>query len=186
MTNRVIAALIWTIGLTTIIWCAVPAALADNQEAISRAQGYTLEGFSWGCGHQVTYSASESLREAAEVVMNEIRDDSGLNLVETAGPADINIEMRTLHVHSSLGRVVGLTSTPQALGRMQAIVRVDPVVLHEGVNQVFLVLRHEIGHAVGLGHVDSVTEVMNPTTQGLLDYGPGDVAGLRAIGCPKH
>ena len=44
------------------------------------------------------------------------------------------------------------------------------------------ILRHELGHMVGLGHVDDPTQLMNPegtTVQGFQD---GDLAGLRALG----
>lgn len=43
-------------------------------------------------------------------------------------------------------------------------------------------LRHEIGHALGLAHVDAATEVMYPTVRpGVRGYGRGDRAGLKAI-----
>lgn len=48
---------------------------------------------------------------------------------------------------------------------------------------------HEVGHAIGLGHVDAPGEIMNPATTSASPngYGPGDLAGLarlgRAAGC---
>ena len=43
---------------------------------------------------------------------------------------------------------------------------------------------HEVGHIIGLDHVDDVGQAMNPwvpwTTSGL--YGSGDLAGLRLLG----
>jgi len=45
------------------------------------------------------------------------------------------------------------------------------------------VLAHELGHAVGLGHVLDPTQVMYPqTTDGESAYGAGDRAGLAAVG----
>lgn len=41
---------------------------------------------------------------------------------------------------------------------------------------------HETGHAMGLDHVRDRREVMSPTAYGLTAYGPGDIAGLRAVG----
>ncbi|MFN8125085.1 MAG: matrixin family metalloprotease [Candidatus Nanopelagicales bacterium] len=42
--------------------------------------------------------------------------------------------------------------------------------------------QHESGHALGLGHVDSRTSIMNGTLSNTrLSLAPGDVAGLRAL-----
>jgi hypothetical protein len=50
-----------------------------------------------------------------------------------------------------------------------------------GLEVLFL---HELGHLVGLGHVNDVTQVMNPTRVPTLPagYGPGDLAGLNRLG----
>jgi hypothetical protein len=45
------------------------------------------------------------------------------------------------------------------------------------------VMRHELGHLVGLGHIDDPTQVMDPIeTRGLGRYGDGDLRGLAAMG----
>jgi hypothetical protein len=45
-------------------------------------------------------------------------------------------------------------------------------------------LLHELGHAMGLGHVNDRTQVMNPSLTALSrpQFGAGDLAGLRALG----
>jgi hypothetical protein len=44
-------------------------------------------------------------------------------------------------------------------------------------------LLHEIGHLVGLAHVDAPTQVMNEGGEdGTFEYGAGDLRGLRALG----
>jgi hypothetical protein len=44
------------------------------------------------------------------------------------------------------------------------------------------VLLHELGHVMGLGHVNDPNQVMYPTTANALEYGAGDLAGLYAVG----
>lgn len=49
------------------------------------------------------------------------------------------------------------------------------------------IVMHELGHVLGLGHVEDDGELMNDDNLGRTDFGPGDVAGLlalRAASCP--
>lgn len=41
---------------------------------------------------------------------------------------------------------------------------------------------HELGHLVGLAHVQDERELMNAQNRGLLDFGPGDRRGLAELG----
>ena len=43
-------------------------------------------------------------------------------------------------------------------------------------------LTHELGHVMGLGHVDAPGEMMFTTMHGQTTFGPGDRAGLRRLG----
>jgi hypothetical protein len=43
------------------------------------------------------------------------------------------------------------------------------------------ILLHELGHVLGLDHVDDEAELMDPEPTAL-DYGPGDLAGLARVG----
>ena len=44
------------------------------------------------------------------------------------------------------------------------------------------VLVHELGHVMGLGHVEVVGEIMEGSGGGMNDLGPGDLEGLRRLG----
>ena len=46
-------------------------------------------------------------------------------------------------------------------------------------------LLHELGHMVGLGHVDDSTQVMNPTARGIVAYANGDREGLWGVGAAQ-
>jgi hypothetical protein len=44
------------------------------------------------------------------------------------------------------------------------------------------VILHELGHLMGLGHVRTRGELMHPAGGGVVDFGPGDLEGLRQVG----
>jgi len=52
----------------------------------------------------------------------------------------------------------------------------------DGRAQARAILLHELGHLVGLDHVDDEGELMNADNVGVLDFGPGDLAGLARVG----
>jgi hypothetical protein len=52
--------------------------------------------------------------------------------------------------------------------------------------QLRAVLEHELGHVVGLGHVNDVTQLMNPSAgHGVNTYSAGDLTGLANLGTGK-
>jgi hypothetical protein len=44
------------------------------------------------------------------------------------------------------------------------------------------IVMHELGHLVGLGHVDDPAELMHEDNLGLVTFGPGDLEGLAQLG----
>ena len=49
-------------------------------------------------------------------------------------------------------------------------------------SSVGLTIQHELGHVMGLGHTKAFGELMQGAGGGALDWGPGDLEGLRALG----
>ncbi|GAB4067898.1 hypothetical protein GCM10028777_25290 [Angustibacter speluncae] len=93
------------------------------------------------------------------------------------------------------GRVAGYArSVPAARAGGSSYLRTGEVVLDgpgaeallrrsDGRQQVVAILTHEVGHLVGLDHVDDPTQLMHAENSGLITrFGAGDLAGLRALG----
>lgn len=56
------------------------------------------------------------------------------------------------------------------------------MVTHDnGRAYVKAVVLHELGHLIGLGHVDDPGELMNESNTGLFGYGNGDLTGIAAL-----
>ena len=54
---------------------------------------------------------------------------------------------------------------------------------YKGWAQARAIVQHELAHLVGLTHVQSRAELMNAKNDsGMLDFGPGDLEGLRRLG----
>lgn len=51
-----------------------------------------------------------------------------------------------------------------------------------GTDRVRSVIQHEIGHVLGLGHVDDPAQLMYQASTELTDWGTGDLHGLHALG----
>jgi len=52
----------------------------------------------------------------------------------------------------------------------------------DGVQLEQAIIMHELGHVLGLAHVNDPAELMNRHNLGLTAYGPGDREGLRILG----
>jgi len=52
----------------------------------------------------------------------------------------------------------------------------------DGYARARAIVVHELAHVVGLDHVSDTHELMNPTTSGVAQLGPGDLEGLALVG----
>lgn len=90
------------------------------------------------------------------------------------------------------GDVVGMASTSawtDLSGRSyftSGVVHLDVDLLssadHDGEPAYVSTLRHEMGHLMGLDHVDDASQLMTPVEAGVHTFQPGDLAGLALLG----
>jgi Matrixin len=89
-------------------------------------------------------------------------------------------------VTTTAGQRVYVTGQVQLDARQLA----DDLAGPHGAAQVRAVLEHELGHLVGLAHVDDPTQLMyRESTGAVTDYATGDLTGLTALGrgpCVPH
>lgn len=159
------------------------------------------EPVGWACDEPITVALADDVPAGADTALDlsidVLTDATGLPLtIGTRGsPADI-----TIH-YDKLGATRGDVSFngPTNLGKAQTTMsgghitgvlilirndtpNADPATL-EGQS----VLTHELAHALGLGHADqSTNQLMTPTLTVPVNpelLGPGDLAGLAALGC---
>lgn len=83
------------------------------------------------------------------------------------GAAEEGILGRRYFVTGAVGLDTDVFTTMEVAGRPQTM---EAIVMHE------------IGHVVGLDHVNEPTELMAGTNNGQIDFGPGDREGLARLG----
>ena len=158
----------------------------------------------------LTHAPSFALTEIAKAV-HAVETTSGLDFVYVGTTAERppRDQSSTRYGPGPLPVLISFATaaevpfgSPTASGWGQAVLATDPstghqryvsgqVVLRPGgwtagttsANPLELMLRHELGHVVGLAHVDLATEIMGTAGNGSARrWGPGDLAGLDRIG----
>lgn len=94
--------------------------------------------------------------------------DFGVDIVGEAGP-------------------IAVRTPSGGLTYVSGVVYLDPVAIQEirlrmGAAAATTVVLHELGHLVGLAHVDDVNQIMFPRGGQVADYQQGDRVGLGALG----
>lgn len=108
--------------------------------------------------------------------------DIAASVIAQAGPTAISASQR-----SSMDRFLDRPGQPVDVYVSGAVdidaAQVTDALTRPGGDQlVRAVFEHELGHLLGLAHVEDPTQLMYPQTSQVLDYAPGDLTGLAALG----
>jgi hypothetical protein len=145
---------------------------------------------------KVNFTGAQSHARAAFAnAIEQARQATGLDLVvtevtSTPAPANGELVVRwgTSADHSSLtGSVLGIggfSYAPGQIVRGSVIIRSDLAfnTSHNGEDMLTGTLAHELGHALGLSHVNDATQLMYAYANGYDTYQAGDLSGLRLLG----
>ncbi len=152
-----------------------PAAAKSTPAGSSgSANDFSLIGYRWNPCRVITVN---STGPAVAGIVSELASITGLKIQVVSGPAAITVIWGPVPADAGIG-----LTTWQAVGSWLTSAAV--VISQQAQPYLATVLRHELGHSLGLGHASRSNEVMyasagagSPT-----DYQAGDLAGLRAIG----
>ena len=151
--------------------------LPPPSSSSGNAADYTLIGYRWNPCNVITVSTSGPDAGTVGGIITELSDLTGLHFMMVSSGGAITVAWGNVGSASEVAQTVWHSI---GVWMTAATLTVDLA----GVPFLPSVLRHELGHAMGLGHASQSNEVMYPTV-GLTspgDYGTGDRAGLRAVG----
>ncbi len=110
-------------------------------------------------------------------IVNELAAITGLHLTMVTGTADITVRWGSIAASQDMG----LTSWRAVDGWLN---QASIVISEQAQPYLATVLRHELAHALGLGHATGADQVMYPGAgpNSPTDYQAGDLAGLSRVG----
>ncbi|HEX3539536.1 MAG TPA: matrixin family metalloprotease [Acidimicrobiales bacterium] len=154
---------------------APPAVVASTPTGgTGSASDFALIGYRWNPCSVITVN---STGPDVSGIVSELASITGLHLQMVSGAAQINVQWGAVPP----GGEIGLTAW-RAVGKWLTTAGI--VVSNQAQPYLATVLRHELGHALGLAHAAQGNEVMYPTvgSGSPTDYQAGDLAGLHAVG----
>lgn len=160
---------------TTVVRPAVIAApKAATPTSGGTASDFSVIGYRWNPCLTITVT---SLGPDITAVVAELASITGLHLKMVTGTAQITVMWGTVPP----GGEIGYTAW-KATGSW--LTQAGVVLSQQAQPYLATLLRHELGHAVGLGHATRSNEVMFGTigTASPTDYQAGDLSGLRSVG----
>jgi hypothetical protein len=139
------------------------------------ANDFSLIGYRWNPCQTITVT---SAGPAVAGIVSELASITGLHLQMVSGPV---AQITVIWGAVPAGGEIGLTAW-RAVGSWLTTAGI--VISQDAQPYLATVLRHELAHALGLGHAARSNEIMYPIAGGSspTDYQAGDLAGLRAIG----
>ena len=163
-----------TAAVRPAVVAAPPARAVAVPASGGSASDFSLIGYRWSPCQTITVN---STGPDVTGIVSELASITGLHLTVVAGPAEINVQWGSVPP----GGEIGFTAWKAVGGWLTAA---GITISHGADPYIATVLRHELGHALGLGHATRANEVMygNIGSSSPTDYQSGDLAGLHSVG----
>ncbi len=160
--------------LRPAVVAAPPARAIAAPASGGSASDFSVIGYRWSPCQTITVN---STGPDVTGIVSELASITGLRLTVVGGPAQINVQWGSVPP----GGEIGFTAWKAVGGWLTAA---GITISHSADPYIATVLRHELGHALGLGHATRGNEVMygNIGSSSPTDYQAGDLAGLHSVG----